>query len=82
MINKEYEFGEDAQIKLLALTLSMNRAPHCGAWHADRPYAPTTSARLPEDPLRCAICTEEASGDLRIMSDGLVVHEACCGRVN
>ena len=56
--------------------------PDCGAFHADRPHAPVTSVRFPEDPLICAICTEEATGDLLIMPDGLVVHEACCGRVN
>jgi hypothetical protein len=49
----------------------------CGAFHADRPWAPS-SAKLEDDPLRCAICTELANNSTALIQpDGLIVHEAC-----
>ncbi len=60
----------------------------CGAFHCSRPeWVSSTNIRLPDDPIHCAVCTEEiaVNGDTTflpflIMPDGLAVHESCCGR--
>ena len=60
----------------------------CGAFHCSRPeWVSNTNVRLPDDPIHCAVCTEEiaTNGDTKfvpflIMPDGLAVHESCCAR--
>ena len=56
----------------------------CGAFHCSRPeWVLNTNVRLPDDPIHCAVCTEKITGDgveFLLMSDGLAVHESCCGR--
>jgi hypothetical protein len=61
----------------------------CGAFHCSRPaWVANTSVRLPDDPIHCAVCTEEIAVNgsdptflpFLIMPDGLALHESCCGR--